>query len=163
MQPFHFTRTDDAKYAVLMHGTSLKDASSDPASASTQYLAGGTTLLDLMKLGVLRPAASYRINDLAHAKAGTIEFTADGLRLGAMSRMSAAAEHPDIRRNFPVVSQSLELAASPQIRNMASLGGNVLQRTRCSYFRDVSYDNATSAGLARDAQHLMDLTDRMPF
>src|SRR5882672_8109848 len=119
MQPFHFTRTDDAKYAVSMHGTSLKDASSDPASASTQYLAGGTTLLDLMKLGVLRPAQVIDINDLAHAKAGTIEFTADGLRLGAMSRMSAAAEHPDIRRNFPVVSQSLELAASPQIRNMA--------------------------------------------
>jgi len=55
--------------------------------------------------------------------------------------MSVAAEHPDIRQNFPVVSQSLQLAASAQIRNMASLGGNVLQRTRCSYFRDVSYEN----------------------
>jgi xanthine dehydrogenase YagS FAD-binding subunit len=104
-------------------------------------LAGGTTLLDLMKLGVMRPDQVIDINDLGQTRAGAIELAADGLRLGAMSRMSAAAEHPDIRRNFPVVSQSLQLAASAQIRNMASLGGNVLQRTRCSYFRDVSYEN----------------------
>ena len=141
MQPFQFSRTADAKSAVLMHGSGRKDASSDTANASAQYLAGGTTLLDLMKLGVTRPGQVIDINDLGHTKAGTIEFAADGLRLGAMSRMSAAAEHPDIRRNFPVVSQSLQLAASAQIRNMASLGGNVLQRTRCSYFRDVSYEN----------------------
>ena len=141
MQPFHFARTADAKSAVLMHGSSPKDASSDPANASAQYLAGGTTLLDLMKLGVTRPEQVIDINDLGHTKAGSIEFGADGLRLGALSRMSVAAEHPDIRQNFPVVSQSLQLAASAQIRNMASLGGNVLQRTRCSYFRDVSYEN----------------------
>ena len=128
MQPFHFARTADARSAVLMHGSSLRDASPDPANASTQYLAGGTTLLDLMKLGVMRPGQVIDINDLEHTKAGAIEFAADGLRLGAMSRMSAAAEHPDIRRNFPAVSQSLQFAASAQIRNMASLGGNVLQR-----------------------------------
>jgi xanthine dehydrogenase YagS FAD-binding subunit len=117
------------------------EAFSDPASAPAQYLAGGTTLLDLMKLGVMRPARVIDINDLEHTKAGNIEFAADGLRLGAMSRMSAAADHPDVKRNFPVISQSLQLAASAQIRNMASLGGNVLQRTRCTYFRDISYDN----------------------
>ncbi len=141
MQPFHFARTADAKSAVLMHGSNPKDTSSDPVNASAQYLAGGTTLPDLMKLGVMRPEQVIDINDLGRTKAGSIEFEADGLRLGAMSRMSVAAEHPDIRQNFPVVSQSLQLAASAQIRNMASLGGNVLQRTRCNYFRDVSYEN----------------------
>ena len=140
MQPFRFARTTETKSAVLMHGSSANDASSSE-SVSAQYLAGGTTLLDLMKLGVMRPEQVIDINDLEHGKAGNIEFGADGLRLGAMSRMSAAADHPDIRRNFPVVSQSLQLAASAQIRNMASLGGNVLQRTRCTYFRDVSYEN----------------------
>src|SRR5205085_6204408 len=61
------------------------------------------------------------------------------LRLGALARMADAADHADINRDFPAVAQSLKLAASQQIRNMASLGGNVLQRTRCPYFRDVSY------------------------
>ena len=64
---------------------------------------------------------------------------ARGLHLGALVRMSAAAENSDVRSNYPVIAQALELAASPQIRNMATLGGNVLQRTRCSYFRDTSY------------------------
>ena len=61
------------------------------------------------------------------------------MRLGALARMADAADHPDIREQYPVIAQSLKLAASQQIRNMASLGGNVLQRTRCTYFRDVSY------------------------
>jgi xanthine dehydrogenase YagS FAD-binding subunit len=140
MQPFHFARTADTKSAVSMHGANATDASS-PANAAAQYLAGGTTLLDLMKLGVMRPEQVIDINDLERSKAGKIEVGTDGLRLGSMSRMSTAADHPDIKRNFPVVSQSLQLAASAQIRNMASLGGNVLQRTRCTYFRDVSYEN----------------------
>lgn len=141
MQPFHFARIADANSAVSMLRSSLTDAPSDGTNASAQYLAGGTTLLDLMKLGVMRPGQVIDINDLGQTKAGAIELSVDGIRLGAMSRMSAAAEHPDIKRNFPVVSQSLQLAASAQIRNMASLGGNVLQRARCSYFRDVSYEN----------------------
>jgi xanthine dehydrogenase YagS FAD-binding subunit len=141
MQLFHFARAAEAKTAILLHGSSPKDASSNPANATAQYLAGGTTLLDLMKLGVVQPEQVIDINDLEHTKAGAIEIGTDGLRLGAMSRMSVAADHPDIRRDFPVISQSLQLAASAQIRNMASLGGNVLQRTRCTYFRDVSYEN----------------------
>ena len=64
----------------------------------------------------------------------------DHLRLGAMARMSDVADNPDVQRHYPVIADALKLAASPQIRNMATLGGNVLQRTRCSYFRDVSYD-----------------------
>ena len=67
--------------------------------------------------------------------------TAAILRLGALARMSDVAANPEMQRNYPVIADSLKLAASPQLRNMATLGGNVLQRTRCSYFRDVSYDN----------------------
>jgi xanthine dehydrogenase YagS FAD-binding subunit len=70
-----------------------------------------------------------------------IDASAEGLRLGAMARMADAADDPEINRHFPVVAQALQLAASAQIRNMASLGGNVLQRTRCTYFRDTSYEN----------------------
>ena len=102
-------------------------------------LAGGTTLVDLMKLDVMRPAEVVDINALASGPMGRIEANRRGLRLGGLVRMAEAADHPDIRRGYPVIAQSLALAASPQIRNMASLAGNVLQRTRCPYFRDVSY------------------------
>jgi xanthine dehydrogenase YagS FAD-binding subunit len=94
-----------------------------------------------MKLGVIRPERVVDINDLDRTNAGRIEFAGSRLRLGALARMSTVADHPDVRRDFPVIAQSLQLAASAQIRNMASLGGNVLQRTRCSYFRDISYAN----------------------
>jgi len=106
-----------------------------------QFLAGGTTLLDLMKLDVMRPQALIDINPLANSMLGRIEANQQHLRLGALVRMAEAAEHPVLRRDYPVIAQSLELAASQQIRNMASLAGNVLQRTRCTYFRDVSYAN----------------------
>jgi xanthine dehydrogenase YagS FAD-binding subunit len=93
-----------------------------------------------MKLDVMRPARVIDINALQSSN-GRIELGDQGLRLGAMARMSQTADHPDVQRNFPVIAQSLQLAASAQIRNMAALGGNVLQRTRCTYFRDTSYDN----------------------
>jgi xanthine dehydrogenase YagS FAD-binding subunit len=105
-----------------------------------QYLAGGTTLIDLMKLDVMRPSRLIDINALQQVN-GNIEINADGLRLGAMVRMTQAADHPGIAKKFPVIPQALALAASAQIRNMAALGGNVLQRTRCTYFRDTSYAN----------------------
>src|SRR5258705_7666 len=104
-----------------------------------QFLAGGTTLIDLMKLDVMRPAHVVDINALASSDLGRIEAGPNGLRLGALVRMGQAADHAVINRDFPAVAQALTLAASQQIRNMASLGGNVLQRTRCPYFRDVSY------------------------
>jgi xanthine dehydrogenase YagS FAD-binding subunit len=100
-----------------------------------QYFAGGTALLDLMKLDVMRPAALVDINALADEH-GAIEASVDGLRLGALVRMAQAADHPLIRRDYPVIADALWQAASPQLRNMASLAGNVLQRTRCLYFRD---------------------------
>jgi xanthine dehydrogenase YagS FAD-binding subunit len=103
-----------------------------------QFLAGGTTLIDLMKLDVMRPEQVVDINAL-EGELGHIDAGPTGLRLGALVRMADAADHPGINRDFPVVAQSLKLAASQQLRNMASLAGNVLQRTRCPYFRDVSY------------------------
>ena len=128
MRPFRYTHAADRAEALSLAS----------ASANAQYLAGGTTLVDLMKLDVLRPAAVVDINALAREHGGV---TLDGqiLRLGALARMSDVAEHPAVRRDFPVIAQSLDLAASPQIRNMASLGGNVLQRTRCPYFRDTRW------------------------
>src|SRR5438552_10901871 len=109
MQPFHFAQTAEARSAVLMHGSVPKDASSDVANAAAQYLAGGTTLLDLMKLGVMRPEQVIDINDLGNTKAGSIDFGTDGLRLGEMSRLSAADVHHVIKQYFQVVSQFLLL------------------------------------------------------
>jgi xanthine dehydrogenase YagS FAD-binding subunit len=144
MRPFQFIRADSPKAAIVGFGSTLDGAQDDSgahANGSSQYLAGGTTLLDLMKLGVMQPAAVIDINSLPADRLGQIEAGPHGLRLGAMVRMSEAAEDPDVIESFPVIAQSLSLAASAQIRNMATLGGNVLQRTRCSYFRDTSYPN----------------------
>jgi xanthine dehydrogenase YagS FAD-binding subunit len=123
-----------------MQALAAASSANDPlADASVQPLAGGTTLLDLMKLDVMRPTALVDINPLSN---GWSAVSLDGvnLKLGALARMSDVAANPDVQRNYPVIADSLKLAASPQLRNMASLGGNVLQRTRCTYFRDVSYD-----------------------
>jgi xanthine dehydrogenase YagS FAD-binding subunit len=127
----------DSPAAAVRAGAATQAASvlQNPA----QYLAGGTTLLDLMKLDVMRPQTVVDINAIETTALGKIEASRNGLRLGALVRMADAAEHPAILRDCPVIAQSLKLAASQQIRNMASLGGNVLQRTRCTYFRDTSY------------------------
>jgi xanthine dehydrogenase YagS FAD-binding subunit len=139
MRPFAYSRADTAQAAI--HAPTVADTQLETASvhASHQYLAGGTTLIDLMKLDVMRPRNVTDINALEHTPSGEISFGPRGLHLGALVRMSAAADHAGIRENYPMIAQSLELAASAQIRNMASLGGNVLQRTRCTYFRDTSY------------------------
>jgi xanthine dehydrogenase YagS FAD-binding subunit len=136
MQPFLYHRPANTFEAI-----ELAAADGDgmpPTLAPGQFLAGGTTLLDLMKLDVMRPERLIDIGG-GEAAAGHIERRGDSLFLGALATMAEAAEHPEIRQNYPVVAQSLDLAASPQIRNMARLGGNVLQRTRCSYFRDTSW------------------------
>ena len=103
-----------------------------------QFLAGGTTLIDLMKLDVLRPERVVDITPLRSSH-DAIEAGPDGLRLGAFAKMSAAAEHPAVVAGYPAIAESLQLAASAQLRNMATLGGNVLQRTRCPYYRDPSW------------------------
>src|SRR5262249_26460247 len=119
MRPFEFVRVDSAKAAIAA-------ASQGSGGADHQFLAGGTTLLDLMKLDVMHPARVIDINGMRADGANGIEVGPKGLRLGAMVRMADAAAHPDVRQSFPVIAQSLQLAASPQLRNMATLGGNVL-------------------------------------
>src|SRR6185437_4070050 len=136
MRPFEYLRADSAHAAVRAAGAA--GAEGTGTSAPTQFIAGGTTLLDLMKLDVMRPKRLIDLNAL-EAEYQQIRADAQGLWLGALVRMSAAAEHPRIVQDYPVLAQSLQLAASAQLRNMASLGGNVLQRTRCNYFRDPSY------------------------
>ena len=105
--------------------------------APEQFLGGGTTLLDLMKLYVMRPQTLVDIKRVHGLD--TIETGGDGLRLGALVTMAQAARDERLVRDYPVVAEALALAASTQIRNMARLGGNVLQRTRCNYFRDVTF------------------------
>ncbi|WP_399095750.1 FAD binding domain-containing protein [Streptomyces sp. BBFR2] len=101
-----------------------------------RYIAGGTTLVDLMRETVERPETVVDISGLPLDEVTATER--GGLRIGALVTMSAAAAHPKVRTLFPVISQALELSASAQLRNMATIGGNIMQRTRCTYFRDVS-------------------------
>lgn len=103
----------------------------DAVAAQGTFLAGGTTLVDLMKLDVMTPRQVVDINDLPLRG---IE-TGDGLRFGALERMSDVAAHPGV---YPVITRALLASASQQLRNMATIGGNLMQRTRCGYFRDVA-------------------------
>jgi xanthine dehydrogenase YagS FAD-binding subunit len=113
-----------------------ESATTAGAAADSRFLSGGTTLVDLMKLNVERPALVVDIN---HLPLTDIEETADGgVHVGGMVRNSDMAHHPLIRDRYPLVSQALLSGASGQIRNMATTGGNLLQRTRCYYFRDTA-------------------------
>ena len=141
MRPFVLETPATTADAIRL--TRLGDAR---AERPAQYLAGGTTLIDLMKLDVMRPDALVSLdhlpgNHLPGAGDRGISRDNDVLRLGAFARMAEAAADETVKRDFPVIAQSLALAASAQLRNMASLGGNVLQRTRCPYFRDVTYQD----------------------
>ncbi|HEY1794645.1 MAG TPA: FAD binding domain-containing protein [Stellaceae bacterium] len=136
MRPFLYQRVASIADAVAAAAPSGQPV--PPTLAPTQFLAGGTTLLDLMKLDVMQPQALVDIADLGRA-GPHVERRGDALFLGAEMRMAEAADHPDLQRDYPMLVQTLDLAASPQLRNMATLGGNVLQRTRCSYFRDPSW------------------------
>jgi xanthine dehydrogenase YagS FAD-binding subunit len=134
MRPFSYAQPGNLTQAVQLGAATGQGA----VDAPVQYLAGGTTLVDLMKLDVLRPR---RLVDLSSLTAGLdgIAVGPDGLRLGALAKMSTVADHPQVRLEYPVIAQSLALAASAQLRNMATLGGNVLQKTRCPYYRDPSW------------------------
>jgi xanthine dehydrogenase YagS FAD-binding subunit len=112
---------------------SVKDALRQ-ANAHSAYLAGGTTLVDLMKLEVMTPQHVIDINKLPIRG---IDTGRHGLRIGALERMSDVAAHRRVADDYPVIAKALLFSASPQLRNMASIGGNLLQRTRCDYFRDV--------------------------
>lgn len=121
MKPFRYRAVPDVP-AALSGGS--RDGS--------KFIAGGTTLLDLWKLGAVAPDELLDINSLPLA---AIERSASGLRLGALARMSDVAAHPEVARDFPLIATALLESASPQIRNMASLGGNLLQRPRSSTYR----------------------------
>jgi xanthine dehydrogenase YagS FAD-binding subunit len=113
------------------------DAIDRMRAANAAFVAGGTTLVDLMKLNVMLPSSLVDINNLPLDK---IESLPDGsLRVGAMVRNSDMAHHELVVKRFPVLSQAILAGASPQLRNMATTGGNLMQRTRCYYFRDTAY------------------------
>jgi xanthine dehydrogenase YagS FAD-binding subunit len=135
MRPFIFDSAATPREAI----EAAQTWNGGRTNGAAHFLAGGTTLIDLMKLDVMRPERLIDINALESSDFGRIAIGEGGLWMGALVRMAAAAEHPQVIREFPAIAQSLQLAASQQIRNMATLGGNVLQRTRCPYFRDVSY------------------------
>ncbi|MFI2364607.1 FAD binding domain-containing protein [Promicromonospora sp. NPDC019610] len=123
MRPYSFAQARSVREAVR------------GAGPDTAFLAGGTTLVDLMKLEVMTPEHVVDINRLP---LGGVTLNRKGLHIGALERMSDVAAHPVVREHYPMIAQALELSASAQLRNMASIGGNLLQRTRCGYFRDVT-------------------------
>lgn len=125
MHPFSYTQAVDEKSAmaaVVPQGQAI-------------YIAGGTDLIDLMKLDVQTPMHLVDINALP---LGNIEVQGDGVRIGALARNSDVAFHALIRERYPLLSEALLSGATPQLRNVATIGGNLLQRTRCSYFRDTT-------------------------
>ena len=124
MRPFLYESTSSVQEAAARSGT------------GSAFIAGGTTLLDLMKLEVMNPSRLVDVNQLPQMRG--IEMREDGLHIGALEKMSDVATHPEVVANYPVISEALFKSASAQIRNMASIGGNLLQRTRCGYFRDVT-------------------------
>ena len=125
MHPFALARADDAAKAIVAH-------SQDPHLA---FIAGGTDLIGLMKDHAARPERLLDINHLPGL--ARIEARPDGgLHIGALAHMSDVAADLEVRRRFPVIAESLLFAASGQLRNMATIGGNIMQRTRCAYFRD---------------------------
>jgi xanthine dehydrogenase YagS FAD-binding subunit len=127
MNPFEYIRADQPDRAI--------DALS--RSSGAKFLAGGTHLIDLMKDGVESPA---RLIDINRLPLKSIEpLPNGGLRLGALARNSDTANHLLVRQNYPLLSQAILSGASPQLRNMATNGGNLLQRTRCYYFMDVGF------------------------
>jgi len=132
MHTFEFLRPPDSAAAVA----AAAKAKTAQQGADVRFIAGGTTLLDLMKLNVETPARLVDINRLA---LGKVEATPEGgLKIGATVRNSDLAHHPAVERDYGVLSQALLSGASAQLRNMATTGGNLLQRTRCAYFRDTA-------------------------
>src|SRR6266571_4915431 len=127
MHPFTYSRAANPAAAIAEHAQ-------DPHLA---FIAGGTDLLGLMKDRAALPDRLLDINGLPQM--ARIEVLRDGgVRIGALARMSDVAADEEIRRRFPVIAQSLLFAASGQLRNMATMGGNIMQRTRCWYFRDTA-------------------------
>ena len=132
MQSFEFHRVADARAAIAAGAKS----NTAQQGASVRFVAGGTTLLDLMKLNVERPLSVIDINRLPLDKIE--QLPGGGLHIGATVRNSELAHHALVQRDYAVLSQAILAGASAQLRNMATTGGNLLQRTRCVYFRDTA-------------------------
>lgn len=126
MEAFHYEKANDIQNAI---GSSTKP--------HAKLVAGGTTLIDLMKLNVESPTVLVDINTLPLSKIE--ELPGGGLRIGAMVRNSDLAHDATVQKKYAVLSEALLSGASPQLRNMATTGGNLLQRTRCYYFRNTEY------------------------
>jgi xanthine dehydrogenase YagS FAD-binding subunit len=136
MRLFTFQRAGTVDEAVRSGGT---------------FLAGGTSLVDLMKLEVLNADRVVDVTRIAGLR--TIEIEGQGIRLGALATNSEVAAHPDVQKRLPALSQALLSGASPQLRNVATVGGNLLQRTRCAYYRDLATRcNKREPGAGCDAQ-----------
>jgi len=126
MEPFKFFRPQDN--TAVINSIAAKDS---------KIIAGGTNLVDLMKLNIETP---HQVIDINQLKLQGIETLPNGgVRIGSLVKNSDLAYHPTIKKNFPVLSEALLSGASPQLRNMASVGGNLLQRTRCPYFYDTGF------------------------
>ena len=141
MKPFKYIRVGDEMAAVA----TLQ------SEEQAVFIAGGTNLLDIMKLDVQSPASLVDINALPLTD---ITLDNDHVRIGALARNSDVAVHPLIRQRYPLLSEALLAGASPQLRNMATIGGNLLQRTRCYYFRDTVFScNKRNPGTGCTALH----------
>lgn len=140
MKPFTFLKAADVKTAQVVY----------KKNTASQFIAGGTNLLDLMKKEIAMPANVIDINQLALKE---IKTDAAGISIGALALNSVVAEDAAIIKNYPLVSKALLAGASAQIRNMATIGGNILQRTRCPYFYDTALPcNKREAGTGCSAK-----------
>ena len=125
MVPFAYTAVADPALAVRRAAE----------GKGVEFIAGGTDMLQLLQERVRAPAELVDINGVGF---DDVSLAVDGMRIGAMARLADVADDPAVRERFPVVAEALQESASPQVRNMATVGGNLLQRTRCLYFRDVT-------------------------
>src|SRR5438477_2183065 len=131
MHPFTLERPRDLATALALRAHAGRN------DAPAEYIAGGTDMVQLLQEYVRRPERLVSIAGLLDNK---IKLEPQGLRLGAAATMADVAAHPGVVEQFPLISEALLASASPQVRNQATIGGNLLQRTRCPYFRDVGYD-----------------------
>src|SRR5688572_4441908 len=125
MRPFKYTRASDA-------GAAVQGVAMNPGA---KFLAGGTNILDLMKEDVERP---NELADLTRLKLAEIKAAGGGVSIGALAKNTDTANHPLIRQKYPLLTQAIVAGASGQLRNMATNGGNLMQRTRCQYFYDTA-------------------------
>jgi len=125
MRPFRYSRSTDPAGAVQTVSQ----------NQTAKFLAGGTNILDLMKEDIERPT---ELVDITRLKLADIRPTNGGVSIGALATNTATANHPFVRQNFPLLTQAIVAGASGQLRNMATNGGNLMQRTRCQYFYDIA-------------------------